>query len=137
MNLENKEKEYRSSQHLVYSCQYHVIFCTKYRRRILVQPYEEILKQLFNKIADDYSFSILEMEVMPDHVHMLIDCHPKFGIYECVKKLKGISAHELRENFPELKSRVPSIWTRSSFISTVGSVSLETVKRYIENQKYV
>ena len=77
------------------------------------------------------------MEVMPVHVHMIIDCNPRFGITECVKKLKGISAHEMREKFPELKSRLPTLWTRSSFISSVGSVSLAVVQKYIENQKGV
>ena len=77
------------------------------------------------------------MEVMEDHVHLLIDCNPKFGIAECVKKIKGISSHKLRMEFPHLKSRIPTLWTRSCFISTVGTVSLETVKQYIENQKNV
>ena len=77
------------------------------------------------------------MEVMKEHVHLLIDCNPRFGIMECVTKLKGISSKTLREEFPTLKSKLPCLWTRSAFISTVGSVSLETVKKYIENQKDV
>ena len=74
---------------------------------------------------------------MPDHAHMIIDCNPRFGIMECVCKLKGKSSRIMREQFPELKSRIPTLWTRTSFISTVGSVSLETVKQYIENQKNI
>lgn len=77
------------------------------------------------------------MEVMEDHVHLLIDCNPRFGIMECVKKLKGTSASTLVKDFPSLKKKLPNIWTRSAFISTVGSVSLEVVKKYIENQKNV
>lgn len=72
---------------------------------------------------------------MPDHVHLLIDCNPRFGIMDVVTKLKGKTSRILREEFPELKRKIPSLWTRSAFISSVGSVSLEVVKQYIENQK--
>lgn len=135
MNLENKTKQYKKSEYLTYSCQYHVIFCPKYRRKIFKPPYDTILKEKFLKIAEQYSFEIIEMEVMPDHVHLLIDCNPRFGISECIKKLKSISAHEMRGEYPEFKSKLPTLWTRSAFVSTVGSVSLEVVKQYIEDQK--
>lgn len=132
---QNTTKEYKSSAHLTYSCQYHVIFCPKYRRKVLVSPIDARLKELFLQIAEQYQFSILEMEVMPDHVHLLIDCNPRFGIMEAVTKLKGITSKTLREEFPILKRKIPSLWTRSAFISTVGSVSLEVVKQYILDQK--
>jgi putative transposase len=74
---------------------------------------------------------------MPDHVHLLIDCNPRFGIVKCVKEVKGRTSHILREEFPELKRKLPTLWTRSSFISSCGAVSLETVMKYIENQKNV
>lgn len=135
MNIENKIKQYHSSDHLIFSCQYHVIFCPKYRRKIFINPLDKSLKEIFLKIAEKYNFKIMEMEVMPDHIHLLIDCNPRFGIMECVKKLKMISAHEIVQLYPEIKSKIPSVWTRSTFISSVGSVSLETVKTYIENQK--
>ena len=75
------------------------------------------------------------MEIMPDHVHLLIDCNPRFGIMNCITKLKGISSRILREEEPSIKRRLPTLWTRSAFISSVGSVSLEVVKKYIEEQK--
>ena len=75
------------------------------------------------------------MEVVPDHVHLIVDCNPRFGVMECVHKLKGISSRRMREEFPVLKRRLPSLWTRSAFISSVGSVSLAVVQQYIENQK--
>ena len=138
MEIENKkQKEYHSSSHLLYSCQYHVIFCPKYRRDVLKDGVDERIKELFPKIAKKYNFEILEMEVMPDHIHLLIDCNPRFGIVNCVKRLKAESTAPLRNEFPTLKKRLPCLWTRSSFISTVGSVSLETVMKYIENQKNV
>lgn len=129
------EKVYHSSSHLTYSCQYHVIFCPKYRRKVLNAPIDSRLKEIFLEVAQEYQFMILEMEVMPDHVHLLIDCNPRFGIMDAVTKLKAKTSRILREEYPELKSRLPSLWTRSAFISSVGAVSLDVVKQYIENQK--
>ena len=119
--------KYYRTPHLVYDCKYHVIFCPKYRRKILVNGLDELVKSLFFKIA--------EQKVMPDHVHLLISCNPRFGIMNCVRALKRYSAAPMREFDPSLEHRLPSIWTRSVFIATVGSVSLETVKAYIESQK--
>jgi putative transposase len=68
---------------------------------------------------------------------MVIDCNPRFGIMECVKRLKAVTSHQMREQFPELKSRLPTLWTRNAFVSTVGAVSLEVVKQYIDSQKNV
>lgn len=137
MEITNKSKTYKSKFHLIYSCQYHVIFCPKYRRKVLKDGIDIRLKEIFLEVANKYDFEIVEMEIMSDHVHLLIDCNPRFGIMECVAKLKGTSAKTLKDEFPHLKSRLPNIWTRSAFISTVGSVSLDVVKKYIENQKNV
>lgn len=137
MNISNSSKIYKHSNHLTYSCQYHVIFCPKYKRSVLTDGVDTRLKEIISEVANKYDFEVMEMEVMKDHVHLLIDCNPKFGIAECVKKIKGTSASILRKEFPHLKSRIPTLWTRSSFISTVGTVSLETVKKYIEDQKKV
>lgn len=137
MEIANKNKIYKHSSHLTFSCQYHVIFCPKYRRKVLKDGVDIRLKEIFNEVALKYDFNILEMEVMDDHVHLLIDCNPRFGIMDCVNKLKGVSSKILREEFPYLKSRIPTLWTRSAFISTVGSVSLDVVKQYIENQKNI
>ena len=129
------KNEYHSSAHLKYLCRYHVIFCPKYRRKIFVDGIDERLKETFKDISASHDFEILEMEVMPDHVHLLIDCNPRYGIMECVKDLKWGSAHMFNHEYPEIRKRIPSIWTRSCFVATVGSVSLDVVKRYIEDQK--
>lgn len=131
----NPGKSYSTAEHIVYSCQYHVIFCPKYRRPVLTPPIDTRLRELFYEIAGKYRFSIPDLEVMPDHVHMVIDCNPRFGICKCVQLLKGTSSHVLREEFPSLKTRIPSLWTKSCFVSSVGSVSLDVVKQYIANQK--
>ena len=135
MNIANGTKTYKQTEHLVYSCQYHVIFCPKYRRKILKNGLDDFVKQTFLDISTKHDFSILEMEIMPDHVHLLIDCNPRYGIMNCIKVLKRYYTPEMIKFDPTLKSRLPSIWTRSAFVSSVGSVSLEVVRKYIENQK--
>ncbi len=86
---------------------------------------------------EEYGYEVLDMEVMPDHVHLLLDVDPKIGIYNVITKIKGYTSKQLREEFPALKKRIPTLWTRSKFISSVGSVTLDVVKRYIEEQKHV
>lgn len=137
MQLENYSKQYKSDKRLIYSCQYHVIFCPKYRRHVLKDGVDERLKELLNEKQNEYDYTILGMEVMPDHVHLLLDLNPKVGIYPVLSKIKGYTSHMLREEFPALKKRLPCLWTNSNFISTCGSVSLEVVKNYILEQKNV
>ena len=131
-------KEYYSSEHLVYKCHYHVIFCPKYRHKIIVNEIEKRFKEICYEVAETYDFEIIEMETMPDHVHLLISCNPRFGIMTCIQRIKSITAKMLYKEFPYIKRNYlwgGKFWSRSSFVSTVGSVSLETVKAYIENQK--
>jgi len=135
MEIQNKGKQYNADKHLIYSCQYHVIFCPKYRRRVLVGAIGKRLKELILEKQEEYGYTVLDMEVMPDHVHLLLDTNPKIGIYRIVSKIKGYTSNSLRSEFPELKKKLPTLWTLSRFISSVGSVSLEVVKKYIEGQK--
>lgn len=129
------EKRYQSANHMIYSCQYHVIFCPKYRRKVLVNGIDERLKELFVSYAAEHGFEVLEMEVMPDHVHLLLDISPDENVRQVISCMKGYTSHVLRSEYPELVRRLPCLWTRSVFISTVGAVSLEVVKKYIEDQK--
>lgn len=135
MEITTPTKKYQTTPTLVHSCQYHVIFTTKYRRKVLSVTVEEKLKAIIQEKQAEYDYEIIEMEVMPDHVHLLLSVNPQIGICEIVRKIKGITSHIIRETFPEVKSRIPCLWTRSKFISSVGSVSLEVVKKYIEEQK--
>ena len=129
--------EYRSNNNVVYSCKYHVVFCPKYRRRVLVDGVDERFREIAQQVADEMRFDIIEMEVMPDHVHMLLEVDPQLGIHKAVKRIKGRTSHDLREEFPWLKRRIPSLWTNSHFVSTVGGAPLSIVKQYIESQKKV
>jgi len=125
----------RSNNNVVYICRYHVVFCPKYRRKVLTPPIDERLTVILTEQMERWGQELIEMEVMPDHVHLLVGCDPQFGIHRLVKLLKGHSSHALRAEFPALKRRLPSLWTNSYFVSTVGGVTLETLKRYVESQK--
>lgn len=126
---------YKSNETTVYCCRYHVIFCPKYRRKVLREPIADRAKEVILSLQEANRFEVLEMEIMPDHVHLLLDVDPTIGINVIVSRIKGATAHILTREFPELKRKLPTLWTRSKFIATVGSVSLEVVKKYIEDQK--
>lgn len=137
MKIQNADKIYHSDHSIMYSCQYHVVFCPKYRRSVLVDGIDIRLKELILEKQQEYKYTVIDLEVMADHVHLILDVDPRLGIADIVGKIKSYTAHTLRSEFPGLKSRLPNLWTRSKFISTVGAVSLDIVKRYIENQKNV
>ncbi|WP_100218544.1 IS200/IS605 family transposase [Alicyclobacillus hesperidum] len=129
--------EYKSNRNVVYSCKYHVVWCPKYRRKVLVNGVDERLKEILQAVAEERRAEIIEMEVMPDHVHLLVEVDPQFGIHRLVKQMKGRSSRILRQEFPGLRSRLPTLWTNSYFVSTVGGAPLAVIKQYIENQKSV
>ena len=129
--------EYKSNKNVVYSCKYHVVWCPKYRRKVITGKIEMRLKELIEETASAIGAEIIEMEIMPDHVHLLIEVDPQYGINKAVRHIKGVTSHTLRIEFPSLKSRLPSLWTNSYFVSTVGGAPLEKIKEYIENQKNV
>lgn len=129
--------EYKSNLNVVYSCKYHVVWCPKYRRRVLTSEIEERQKAIIREVADERQAEVIEMEVMPDHVHLLVEVDPQFGIHRLVRLMKGRSSRLLRQEFPWLKSRLPTLWTNSYFVDTVGGAPLAVIKQYIENQKNV
>ena len=126
---------YRSNNNVVFSCKYHVVWCPKYRRKVLQGAIAERLKELIEQKCSDIRVDIIEMELMPDHVHLLIEVDPQFGVNRAVRAIKGFSSRTLRKEFPSLKTRLPTLWTNSYFVSTVGGAPLEVIKQYIENQK--
>ncbi len=126
---------FKANHNSVYSCKYHVVFCPKYRRKVLTGAIAERLKVIIQELAAESESEVLEMEVMPDHVHLLVEVPPQYGIAKFVRMCKGRSSRVLREEFPALKSRLPTLWTHSSFISTVGGAPLSTVKQYIQQQQ--
>lgn len=128
---------YKSNNNVVYSCKYHVVLCPKYRRAVLVNGVDVRLKILIKKICLERNIDLIELEVMPDHVHLLIEVDPQFGIHRAVKLVKGTTSRILRKEFPWLKAQLPCLWTNSCFVSTAGGAPLSAIKQYIENQKNV
>ena len=119
----------------VYNLGYHIIWCPKYRRKVLVGQVEDDLKALLLQKAAEMNISIEKMEIMPDHVHLFVKCDPTDCPSWVVSQLKGYTSHELRSLHPHLKSRLPTLWTRSFYVESIGHISEDTIKRYIEDQK--
>jgi putative transposase len=128
---------YKSNNNVVYSSKYHVVWCPKYRRKVLVDAIAKRVFELIHKAAARYRAEVIAREIMPDHVHLLVEVDPQLGIHRLVKYIKGVTSHDLRKEFPSLTSRLPSLWTNSYFVSTVGGAPLEVIKQYVENQKKI
>jgi len=120
---------------VVYSCKYHIVWCPKFRRSVLVNGVDKRLKEIIQQTAAEFQATVIELEIMPDHVHLLWRSRPAVWVHRLVRYLKGRSSRLLRQEFPWLRSRLPTLWTHSYFVSTVGGAPLSIIKQYIENQK--
>lgn len=127
--------EYVHKNGIVYKNQFHIIFSPKYRKPVLTGNVEKRLKEILYEEAEQMNVDIKALEIMPDHVHMFIEFDPRLMLHKVIKRFKGTSSHILREEFPFLKSSMPSLWTRSYFSCSVGHISEETITKYIESQK--
>lgn len=128
---------YKSNRNVFYTCHYHVVWCPKYRRKVLVQAIETRLKEIIGQVCQEHQAEVEELEVMPDHVHLLVSVDPQFGIHRLVKLIKGRSSRLLRQEFPVLKRKLPTLWTNSYFVGTTGGAQLGILKQYSEQQKHV
>lgn len=126
---------YRVNAGSVFSLKYHLVWCPKYRKPILVNALEKRLRELLHRKAKEIKAEIHALEIMPDHVHMFVESDPTTAPARLAAQFKGFTSHQLREEFPWLKSYLPSLWSRSYYIGSIGAVSEATVKRYIANQK--
>jgi putative transposase len=129
------DNRYRISAGSVFSLKYHLVWCPKYRKRILVDRLAKQLRQLLYQKAKEIKAEIHALEIMPDHVHLFVESDPTMAPARLAAQFKGFTSHQLREEFPWLKSYLPSLWSRSYYIGSIGAVSKATVKRYIANQK--
>ena len=125
----------RTNANIAFQCAYHVVWCPKYRRKVIGGRMEVRLKEIIAEVIDEKGAWLVQMETMPDHVHLLVEVDPQFGVHKLVKAIKGRSSRVLREEFPWLRSRLPSLWTNSYFVVTVGGAPLSAIKRYVESQK--
>ena len=133
-----KNEEYHSASHCKYMLQYHIIWCPKFRFSVLQQGVDEQLKVILKNICIKYHYNIKALEVMPDHIHIFLDCPQSVAPCDIVRTLKSISAIELFKMDPELKrfyGKCGALWSRGYYIATVGHISAETVKKYIAEQK--
>lgn len=128
-------ERWTTSNKAVYNIGYHLIWCPKYRRKVLVDQVAVRLKELLTEKATELGLIIDTMEVLPDHVHLFVKAQPIHSPHYIVQQLKGYSSFKLRSEFPKLKSRLPSLWTRSYYCEAIGHISEDTIKRYIEEQK--
>lgn len=127
--------EYRKTNTTVSLLNYHFVFCPRYRRKIFLQAeVEQRFKELVNKICEELQIQVIALECDKDHTHMFLNALPHLSPADIMAKIKGVTSKKLREEFPHLQ-HLPSLWTRSYFVSTAGNVSSETIKRYVENQK--
>ncbi|MGZ7443257.1 IS200/IS605 family transposase [Paenibacillus sp. TH7-28] len=127
-------QEYRRTKTTVSLINYHFVFCPRYRRMVLVSQVEARFKELMQELCQENDWLIVAMEVMPDHVHLFLNVLPTNSPADIMAKLKGATSRFLRQEFKHL-NHLPSLWTRSYFVSTAGNVSSETIKRYVEEQK--
>lgn len=126
---------YRKTKTTVSLINYHFVFCPRYRRKIFdIQKVELRFKDIIKDICGELEIDILAIECDRDHAHMFLNCLPTLSPSDVMQKIKGVSSKMLREEFKEL-NKMPSLWTRSYFVSTAGNVSSETIKRYVEEQK--
>jgi putative transposase len=145
-------KEVRANKNIVYRCWYHVVWCPKWRRKVLTSedasvenppiegdpgPVDVRLREIIEEVAEESGSIVEELEVMPDHVHLLVSVDPQFGVGKFIRLCKGRSSRLLRAEFPSLKRRLPTLWTNSYFVATVGGAPLSVIAQYIENQRSV
>ena len=130
-------RKIQSHHTVVYSCQYHVVWCPKYGRRVLINGVDERLKAMIGEVAAERRAEVIEMDVMPDPVPLRVSVDPQCGIHRVVRVMKGRASRLLRQEFPWLKSRLPTLWTNRYFVATVGGAPLALIKQDIEHQKRV
>ncbi len=126
---------YRRNTGAVYALKYHLVWCPKYRRKVLVGDIETDLRALLQQKAEQLKVTIEALEIMPDHVHLFISAPPTEAPHRLANQFKGFTSRMLRQKYPELRSRLPSMWSRSYYMGTIGHVSEKTVRAYIEAQK--
>jgi len=127
--------EYRHESNAVSLLNYHFVFIPKRRKKILVGEIAERLQQIIHEVCDENRWRLIALEIMPDHVHMFVNAKPCDDPSKIIRLVKGRASHHLREEFPDLKNKLPTLWTPSYFVSTAGNICTESVKRYIEQQK--
>lgn len=130
---------YKRLSHCKYLVQYHFVWCPKFRFKVINGNIKKSLKNILTNVCNRYQYEILELEVMPDHIHIFLSAKPTVAPADIVRTLKSISAIKVFKEYPKLKkfyARCGSLWSKGYFVSTIGNVSSQTIKRYIQNQNF-
>ncbi len=128
---------YRRNAGATFSLKYHLVWCPKDRRPVRTAPHDARLKDIIHQVAHEAEMTIHTLEVMPDHVHLFVEADPTLAVAEIVNRFKGRSSRLMRQEFPALRSRLPTLWSRSYYAGSVGHVSAKTLEAYIAAQKGV
>ena len=131
------DKRWKTNKSSVYNIRYHIIWCSKYRRNVLTGDIESRLKDLVIQKSNENGWSIENIEIMPDHLHLFIKATPSDSISHIVSQLKGYTSSVLRNEFELLRTRLPTLWTRSFYVETIGHISESVIKKYIDDQKRI
>lgn len=129
------DDKYRLSEDIMYSCRYHVVWCTKYRRKVLEDKVGKRFVELVKLICEERGIELMGIEYVPDHVHLRLEVDPRYGIHKAIKAIKGKTSGMLRDEFPSLRTRMPTLWTNSYFVSTSNEIPLEDIVHYVHLQK--
>lgn len=135
ISQEKIKKRWKYNSRCVFNIAYHIVFCPKYRRRILTSPIDLRLKELIIQKCNELNIEIVAMEVMTEHVHLFVKTPPTLSPHIVVGQIKGFSSKILREEFPDLKKKLPCLWSPSYYIDSVGILNEFTIKNYVDNQK--
>ena len=133
--MDDAGARYAKNAGAVFSLKFHAVWCPKYRRPVLTAPVDTRLKEIVREIAIRREMTVHTLEVMPDHLHLFVETDPRWAPAEIVNRFKGRTSRPPREEFPALRSRLPTLWSRGYFAASVGAVSEATIRRYIEAQK--
>lgn len=128
---------YRRNAGATFTLKYHLVWCPKFRRPVLTPPFDVRLREIIAEVADEAGMIVHALEIMPDHVHLFVEADPTLSVAEIVNRFKGRSSRLMRSEFPALRSRLPTLWSRSYYAGSVGRVSAKTVEAYIAAQKGV
>ena len=128
---------YRRNAGATFSLKYHLVWCPKYRRPVLTSPHDARLKEILTEVASEADIIVHALEIRPDHVHLFVEADPTLSVTAIVNRFKGRSSRLMRTEFPALRSRLPTLWSRSYYAGSVGHVSTGTVRAYIAAQKGV
>ncbi len=130
-----KNKRWKTSEDTTSSLYYHILWCVKYKRKLLVNDVKERLEELIYEKAKEIDVIIVSMEIMPECVHLFIKANPEDSPHFIVQQLKGASSKTLRDEFVQLKTKIPTLWTRNYYVSSFGILNESEINTYLESQK--